>query len=170
MTAHHIVVMGVSGSGKSTVGQLLADRLGASFIDSDSLHPDANVAKMRAGLPLDDHDREPWLKLVGETLASAGQASLVVACSALKRVYRDLIRTEDSNAEFLHLEGDAVLLAQRLADRAGHFMPAKLLGSQLETLEPLDADERGFALDIAETPEVLAEKAAARFIAAPGGA
>jgi carbohydrate kinase (thermoresistant glucokinase family) len=161
VTAQHVVVMGVSGSGKSTIGELLAQKLGATFIDGDLLHPEANVAKMAAGTPLNDADRKPWLEVIGQKLAQAGDESLVIACSALKKSYRDIIRAADPTARFVLLEGPRELLSERLASRRGHFMPPSLLQSQLETLEPLDSDESGVVLDISEKPDELTRKAAA---------
>src|SRR3954469_4090260 len=110
-TALHAVVMGVSGSGKSTVGELLALRLNCRFIDADVLHPRSNVAKMEAGTPLNDADRQPWLELVGQKLVEAGDQSVVVACSALKKSYRDIIRSRDQKARFILLQGSYELLA-----------------------------------------------------------
>jgi carbohydrate kinase (thermoresistant glucokinase family) len=161
VTPQHVVVMGVSGSGKSTVGGLLAEKFGGKFIDGDFLHPEANVAKMVAGTPLDDHDRKPWLEAVGQKLREARDASLVIACSALKRSYRNIIRGADPTARFVLLHGPRKLLADRMAKRAGHFMPQSLLESQLETLELLESDEPGIVLDISEKPEELARKAVA---------
>jgi len=137
--------MGVSGCGKSTVGQLLADQFGARFIDGDDLHPAANKAKMAAGTPLNDDDRWPWLALVGQTLA---EGDTVVACSALKRVYRERILAAAPNTKFVHLAGSREVLEQRLGARSGHFMPASLLDSQLATLEALATDEPGIVVDI----------------------
>ena len=136
-----IVVMGPSGCGKSTVGSALAESLGARFVDGDDLHPAANVEKMSAGIPLDDEDREPWLRTVGETLQ--GEERIVVACSALRRAYRDAIRAVATDAFFAELVVDRDLLAERLTSRPDHFMPASLLDSQLQTLESLGEDEVG---------------------------
>lgn len=153
--------MGVSGCGKSTVGALIAGGLGAEFLDGDSLHPASNVEKMAAGIPLDDSDRQPWLEEIGRCFAAAGDRSLVIACSALKRSYRDLIRTGAPDARFIHLHGTAELLGARMAARPGHFMPTSLLASQLQTLEPLQADEAGVVLDIAHPPAELVREAVA---------
>ena len=146
----YIVVMGVSGVGKSTVGALLARRLGVPFTDGDDLHPSANVEKMESGVPLDDDDRRPWLERVGATLAEATTdgTGLVVACSALKRAYRDMIRARAPQVRFVHLEGTREVLAARTEERTGHFMPTSLLDSQLATLEALGPDEPGIVVDI----------------------
>ncbi len=138
-----IVVMGPSGSGKSLVGAAIAARLGARFIDGDDLHPAANVAKMRGGTPLTDTDREPWLDTVGLTVAR--ESSIVVACSALRRAYRDRIRVLATDAVFVELVVDAPDLRQRMS-RRDHFMPTALLDSQLATLEPLAQDEEGIRI------------------------
>ena len=153
-----VVVMGVSGAGKTTVGIALAERLGLRFVDADDLHPTANVVKMAAGTPLSDDDRWPWLAVVGDTLAAAPEPGIVIACSALKRSYRDAIRARSRDAFFVHLTAGVEVLRDHLAHREGHFMPASLLGSQLAILEPLDPDERGATVDVAGTPaEVLDE-------------
>jgi carbohydrate kinase (thermoresistant glucokinase family) len=135
--------MGVSGSGKSTVGSGIAAALGLHFIDGDSLHSPENVARMQAGTPLRDDDRWPWLDRIGAALADAGHwpQGVVVACSALKRVYRDRIRAAAPGVRFVFLEGSKALIGSRMAARRGHYMPAALLDSQLRTLEPPGADE-----------------------------
>jgi gluconokinase len=138
--------MGVSGSGKSTVGAALARRLRVPFVDADALHPPANIAKMTAGEPLDDGDRYPWLQKVGEWLAGHRDGG-VASCSALKRRYRNQLRAYCPGVEFLCLSGSPELIAARLAARPGHFMPAALLQSQLDALEPLGADEGGVTVD-----------------------
>ncbi len=148
-TRHRIIVMGVSGCGKTTIGDLVARELGVPFLDGDSLHPVENVAKMAAGTPLTDEDRWPWLATVGRELANAGPGGLVLACSALRRSYRDAIREQAPDTVFLHLHGSKEVLRARTEGRSGHFMPPALLDSQLATLEPLDADEAGIVVDIA---------------------
>jgi gluconokinase len=142
-----IVVMGVSGSGKSTVGAALAQRLRVPFLDADTLHPPANVVKMTAGEPLNDDDRYPWLEKVGEWLAGHRDGG-VVSCSALKRKYRDQLRAHCPRVEFLHLSGSPELISSRLAARSGHFMPAALLRSQFDALEPLGDDEVGVTVGV----------------------
>ncbi|WP_051420984.1 gluconokinase, GntK/IdnK-type [Paenarthrobacter nicotinovorans] len=149
---HHIVVMGVAGCGKSTVGAALAERIGAGFLDGDSLHPQANIDKMASGTPLNDDDRAPWLAEIGRRFPASNSA-LVIACSALKRSYRDIIRSADPSVVFVHLHGSRELLNARMTARPGHFMPASLLDSQLATLEPLQDDEAGIVVDIALTVE-----------------
>lgn len=158
-----MVIMGVSGSGKSTVGRLLGQRLGVPFIDGDDLHPAANKDKMRTGTPLNDDDRRPWLQEIGRTLSAhqQGGAGIIVACSALKRRYRDLLREHAPDVVFLHLQGSADTLSARMAARKHEFMPATLLVSQLEALEPLEAHERQVLLDVRQSPAELTEQAAA---------
>ena len=150
-----IVVMGVSGCGKTTIGELVARGLGLPFLDGDSLHPVENVAKMAAGTPLTDEDRWPWLAIVGSELAAAGDGGLVLACSALRRSYRDAIRAQAPDTVFLHLHGSKEVLGARIEGRTGHFMPPSLLESQLATLEPLEADEAGIVVDIAAPVEAV---------------
>jgi carbohydrate kinase (thermoresistant glucokinase family) len=156
-----VVVGGVSGSGKSTVGAALAASLGVAFIDGDDLHPAANVAKMAAGIPLTDDDRWPWLAAVGAALAEAGDDGLVIACSALRHVYRVAIRDAAPATFFVVLTGSPELLTERMTARTDHFMPPALLASQLALLEPLQADERGVTLDVAATPDKLVADAVA---------
>ncbi|MYV99587.1 gluconokinase [Streptomyces sp. SID3343] len=161
-TPHVVVVMGVSGTGKSTVGRLLADRLSVPYAEADDFHPPANIAKMSAGIPLDDDDRAPWLDAIGAWAHDHADSGGVVSCSALKRAYRDRLSRAAPGIVLLHLVGDRALIADRLRRRQGHFMPETLLDSQLATLEPLDPDERGIVLDIAPGPETIIEQAAAR--------
>ncbi|WP_461172709.1 gluconokinase [Arthrobacter sp. Z1-9] len=144
-----VIVMGVSGCGKTTIGDLVARELGIPFLDGDSLHPVENVAKMAAGTPLTDEDRWPWLATVGSQLADAGDGGMVLACSALRRSYRDAIRQQAPDTVFLHLHGSKEVLRARTEGRSGHFMPPALLESQLATLEPLAGDEPGVVVDIA---------------------
>ena len=140
--------MGVSGCGKSTVGCRLAQALGVSYIEGDSLHPAKNVARMAAGIALTDADRQGWLQAVAQRLGEA-PGGVVVSCSALKRSYRDLLRDAAPDARFVHLHGEPALLAARMQSRPGHYMPASLLQSQLDTLEPPGIDEAPIAVDIA---------------------
>ncbi|WP_197495199.1 gluconokinase [Mycobacterium kyorinense] len=148
--------MGVSGSGKSTVGAALARRLGVPFADADTFHPSANVAKMAAGEPLNDSDRYPWLEAVGGWLADHRSGG-VMSCSALKRTYRDQLRACCPDIEFLHLSGSPQLIARRQAARHGHFMPPALLQSQFDTLEPLGPGEDGVVTDVDQTVDEIVE-------------
>ena len=154
-----VVVMGVSGCGKSTVGRALADALGVDFVEGDALHPPRNVQLMAAGTPLTDDDRLSWLQALAARLAEAHAArcGLVVSCSALKRAYRDVLRTGVPGLRFVHLRGDASLLEQRLRTRVGHYMPASLLQSQLDTLEPPGPDEDAITMDITEPAERIVD-------------
>jgi gluconokinase len=154
--------MGVSGSGKSTVGAALARRLDVPFADADDFHPAANIAKMSAGIPLDDDDRRPWLDAVGRWLADHDGA--VLSCSALKRRYRDQLRSCRADVEFLYLAGSPELIARRQADRPDHFMPKSLVMSQFEALEPLAADERGMTVDVGQSVKAIVD-AFARYLA-----
>ncbi|MFJ5808716.1 gluconokinase [Streptomyces sp. NPDC093093] len=143
-----VVVMGVSGSGKSTLGRLLAGRLHVPFAEGDDFHPAANVARMAAGHPLDDADREPWLASLAAYIGATTRAGqgVVISCSALKRTYRDRFRSAGPGVWFLYLELDRDVARARVARRAGHFMPVALLDSQYEALEPLEADEPGLTV------------------------
>lgn len=148
--------MGVSGSGKSTVGAALAQRLRVPFADADDLHPSANIAKMSRGEPLTDEDRYPWLEIVGEWLAVYADGG-VMSCSALKRGYRDRLRHHAPTVAFLHLDGTPEVIAARQASRPGHFMPASLLTSQFATLEPLQPDEDGIVLDVDQSVDQIVQ-------------
>ena len=152
-----LVLMGVSGSGKTTIGELLARRLRWPYEEGDALHPPANVAKMHAGHPLDDADRAPWLARVADWVdarLAAGQCG-VITCSALKHAYRDLIARHGHGVEFIYLHGSPELIASRLAGRTGHFMPASLLDAQFATLEEPAADEPVVRVEIGAAPEVI---------------
>jgi gluconokinase len=152
-----VVVMGVSGSGKSTVGAALAQRLRVPFADADDFHPEANIAKMSAGEALDDHDRHPWLEAIGEWLAEHPDGG-VMSCSALKRKYRDQLRGHAPEVEFVHLEGSPEVITRRQASRPGHFMPASLLSSQFATLEPLQPDEHGVSIDVGQSVDGIVQE------------
>ncbi len=151
----HLVVMGVAGSGKSTLGEAIAAALGWPFEEGDAFHPPANRAKMAAHVPLDDADRWPWLQAIAARIAGheADGESSVIACSALRRRYRDLLRTGAPRVRFVLIDGDAEVLAARLAARRGHFFPPDLLASQLATLERPTADEDAVVVDVALPPE-----------------
>jgi carbohydrate kinase (thermoresistant glucokinase family) len=161
MTGLRIVVMGVSGCGKSSLGEALAHRFGLPFIEGDALHPPENVAKMAGGTPLTDEDRWPWLARVGQALA-APEGGAVASCSSLKRVYRDVLRREaGEDVIFVHLHGSRELLLSRMKHRPGHFMPASLLDSQLATLEVPGPDENAIPVDCAEPLHPALERVAA---------
>jgi gluconokinase len=157
-----LVVMGVSGCGKSTVGALLGDRLGVPFFDGDDFHPAANKSKMATGTPLNDSDRAPWLAAIDATLAKPphGAGSCVMACSALRRSYRDLLHSFAPDSVFIHLRGEAATISGRLGGRAHEYMPSSLLASQMATLEPLGEDEAHIALDILREPAALVDQVA----------
>lgn len=152
-----LIVMGVSGSGKSTIATALAERLGWSCEDGDRFHPESNVAKMRAGHPLTDDDRWPWLQAIADEIERVCKASghVVIACSALKRVYRDVLLRGRNDVRFVFLDGSQALIADRLARRKGHFMPPGLLDSQFRTLEPPQSDERPIAVSIDAPVETI---------------
>ncbi|MHC5906093.1 gluconokinase [Streptomyces sp. S6] len=159
-TPQVVVVMGVSGTGKTTVGLLLAARLGVPYAEGDDFHPPANIAKMSAGIPLDDADRAPWLDSIGAWAHDRAGLGGVVSCSALKRSYRDRLRAAAPGLLFVHLGGSRELVEERMRRREGHFMPTALLDSQFATLEPLGVDEAGVAVDVAGAPEEIAGRAA----------
>jgi len=152
-----LVVMGVAGSGKTTVARMLAERLGWRFQEGDALHPAANVAKMSAGTPLTDDDRWPWLHAIAAVIDGwrAEGASGIVTCSALKRAYREILVGGRADVRLVHLAGDKALIAARMAARKGHFMPTALLDSQFATLEPPGAEERPIVVDISPGVEVV---------------
>jgi gluconokinase len=151
-----VVVMGVTGAGKSTFGAMLAARIDLPFVDGDDLHSKANKQKMATGIPLDDADRAPWLDTIAATLA---RAPVVVACSALKRRYRDRLRAGAPHVRFVYLAGPSTLLAQRLGARTHEFMPPELLESQLAILEPPGSDENALTIDIRLSPEAMVDYA-----------
>jgi gluconokinase len=159
--SRHILVMGVSGCGKSTIGAMLAEALGLPFADADAFHPPENVKKMSAGIPLTDADRGPWLDALGAWLAAEERGGLI-ACSALKRVYRDRLRGWVPGLRVIHLSGAPELIAGRQGTREGHFMPPSLMASQFATLEPPGADEEAITLDIAAPPGSVMAEAATR--------
>lgn len=158
-----VVVMGVSGCGKSTVGQLLANALGAPYIEGDDLHSQENVERMRAGIALNDAQRRDWLQALADHLAAAHTHSqpLVVSCSALKRVYRDLLRSGAPELRLVHLCGTREVLAARSAQRKGHYMPVSLLDSQIATLEPPGADENVLTFDVTQAPQEIVQQTVA---------
>jgi carbohydrate kinase (thermoresistant glucokinase family) len=156
-----IVVMGVSGSGTTTIGKMLASRLSLPFRDADSFHPPANIAKMSAGQPLNDADRAPWLAAIAKWIESFRRVDgcCVVTCSALKRAYRDAIRQGADDVLFVYLKGEMTLIHDRMAERQHHFMPLSLLESQFATLEEPAPDEHALVVSIDATPTVIAERA-----------
>lgn len=158
-----VVVMGVSGCGKTTVGKLLARQLKAEFLEGDELHPPRNIERMASGIALTDNDRRDWLLAIAQQLADAraGRHALVVSCSALKHSYRDMLRTAASQLAFVHIHASRELLEDRLKARSGHFMPSSLLDSQLQTLEPPGPQEHAITLDAALSPAEITTQAAA---------
>lgn len=159
-----LIVMGVSGSGKSTIASGLAERLGWPFEDGDRFHPPSNVAKMSAGHPLTDEDRRPWLQAIADEIGRVCEAGghVVIACSALKRAYRDILLRSRNDVRFVFLEGSQALIAGRLARRKGHFMSPGLLDSQFKTLEPPQADERAITASIDAPVETIVDNIVAR--------
>lgn len=163
-----IVLMGVSGAGKSTIGVRLAQQLGRAFLEGDAFHPPANVEKMRQGVPLDDDDRRPWLAAIAVAIDTARREhrSVVVTCSALKRAYRAILSAGHDDVAFVYLKGDKDLIGERLGVRAGHFMPPELLDSQFAALEEPTSDEHAVTLSVDDTPDRIVTAIAAMF--APG--
>jgi gluconokinase len=159
-TPQVVVVMGVAGTGKTTVGPLLAARLGVPYAEGDDFHPQANIDKMSAGTPLTDEDRLPWLDAIGDWAQRRAGLGGVVSCSALKRSYRDRLRAAAPGIVFVHLSGDRALIEERMSRRTGHFMPTTLLDSQFATLQPLQEDEPGVVVDVAGSPEEITSRAA----------
>jgi gluconokinase len=148
-----IILMGVAGCGKSSIGEALALRTGLRFVDGDDLHPTENITKMSQGQPLTDEDRWPWLALIGAELSEPGN---IVGCSALKRVYRERIKAQAGGPVcFVHLVGSRAVIAQRMANRKGHFMPSTMLDSQFEALEPPEPDEFAFSVDIDQSIDAI---------------
>ncbi|MFJ2830969.1 gluconokinase [Streptomyces sp. NPDC087263] len=166
-TPHVVVVMGVAGTGKTTIGPLLAARLGVPYAEGDDFHPPANIARMTAGTPLTDEDRWPWLDAIGRWAQERAGLGGVVSSSALKRGYRDRLRAAAPEVVFVHLTGDRALIEDRMSQRQGHFMPAALLDSQFATLQPLQADEAGVAVDVSGGPGEITERAVAALRALP---
>lgn len=161
-----IVLMGVTGSGKSTVAAVLARRLSATSAEGDLFHSEANVRKMAAGVPLDDDDRQPWLRAIAAWIGAreAERVASVVTCSALRRRYRDVLRDGHPSVRFVHLAAPRDVLERRLTKRVGHYMPASLLPSQLDALEALGPDEPGFEVTADATPDAIADEITARLV------
>ncbi len=161
-----VVMMGVSGAGKTTIGELLAARLGARFVEGDRFHPAANIAKMSHGEPLTDADRLPWLRALAGELDAARRdgGSIVLSCSALRRAYRDILRAGHEDVALVFLDGAKSLIQQRLDARRGHFMPPGLLDSQFSALEPPGPDEHPICVDIGGEPERIADEIHARLV------
>ena len=164
MNRNLYVVMGITGSGKSTVGATLARTLGLDFVEGDDYHPPENVRRMAAGIPLTDDDRAGWLQALATRIRDAKDANtgLVLTCSALKRSYRDVLRTAAADLQFVFLKGSRELVAERVAERRGHFMPASLLDSQLATLEEPDPDEHVITCDISQSVQQIVDTVIAR--------
>jgi gluconokinase len=168
----HVIVMGVSGSGKSAVAARLAAELGFEFIEGDEHHPPANVEKMAAGIPLTDDDRRPWLEVLAGLVAERHRRGVatVLACSALRRAYRDMLRAAVPPREtfVIELDADAATLEARMRDRRGHYMPASLMASQLATLEPRQPDEAGVTLDATRPLDIVVADAATAVVSTTG--
>jgi gluconokinase len=157
----HLVVMGVAGSGKTTTAQILAERLNWPFAEADEFHPQANIEKMSAGTPLTDDDRWPWLRAMRDWLSEQARdgRSTIVTCSALRVAYRDVLREAEGRVRFVHLDGTIDSIGQRMAGRAGHFMPPSLLPSQFQTLERLTGAEDGVVVPVEVSPHSVADAA-----------
>ncbi|SCK22521.1 gluconokinase [Vogesella sp. LIG4] len=170
MTANNIVIMGVAGCGKSHIGQALAAELGIVFIEGDSFHPPENIALMSAGTPLDDKHRQGWLETLAARLAAsrADGSGSVLACSALKRRYRDILRAADPDILFVHLAGSVEQIAPRMQQRSAHFMPSSLLASQFADLEPPSADENALTVNVEDTPQTITRSILDRLSQRPG--
>ncbi|MFF7355477.1 MULTISPECIES: gluconokinase [Streptomyces] len=166
-TPQVVVVMGVAGTGKTTIGPLLAARLGVPYAEGDDFHPQANIDKMSAGIPLDDSDRWPWLDAIGHWAHARAGLGGVVSSSALKRSYRDRLRAAAPGVVFVHLTGDRELIEGRMKQRQGHFMPTALLDSQFATLQPLEPDEAGVAVDVDGSPQEITERSVRALDALP---
>jgi gluconokinase len=166
MDAHprHVVVMGISGSGKTTIATRLAEQLGWTFAEADDFHPETNITKMASGTPLTDEDRWPWLESMKNwmTAQALSGRSTVVTCSALRRSYRDVLTKAQGSVLFVHLLGETDLILERMRTRSGHFMPQSLLPSQISTLEPLEADEQGVRITNTGTPDEVTAEVIAR--------
>lgn len=156
----HLVIMGVAGSGKTTTATQLSEHLGWIAAEADEFHSAANIEKMTSGVPLTDEDRWPWLSSITEWMSTQAQNGrcTIITCSALKRSYRQILAEAEGQVHFVHLHGEAVVLAERMQSRRGHFMPASLLPSQLSALEPLEADESGITVDILKSPARITEE------------
>ena len=167
--SRHVVVMGVSGAGKTTVARGISAATGLSFAEADDFHSAGNVATMRSGVPLQDADRWPWLRDLAAWMAacSADGVSTVLACSALKRSYRDVLRQGPPGVDFVHLDGAPEVIRERMSRREGHYMPASLLDSQIAILEPLQPDESGLVLDVGLAPAELVRAAVDRLGLSP---
>jgi gluconokinase len=163
-----VVLMGVSGSGKSTIGRVLAEKLGWHFVEGDEFHPPANKAKMHAGIPLTDEDRRPWLESLAKRIDEARdrKEDAVLACSALKHSYQDYLKHDLDIVQYVYLEGSEELIRERIANRPGHFMNPALLHSQFETLEP---PEDAVRVDVAPPPDAVADTIIARLHLTPKG-